>query len=237
MWKKIIAVLIILLLVSACSANVSENESVSESSDEIMEDAILNEDYERAFPVELQLAIGTMMLEDTEFAVDSEMAAELLPLWKAFRSLSESNTTAQGEIEAISNQIQDTMHADQLTAIADMQLTGADMFEIANEIGLEMPRAMAGMGGFNPEDMDEDQRATLEAMRESGQGPGGNFPFPGGGRPEGGVPGQGPPGQGGNPDVNRDQIATMRAERGGAQGLGFMGIFINSLVELLESKI
>jgi hypothetical protein len=232
MWKKIITMLIIILLVSACSADVSENENVSENIEEMQEDAILNEDYEGALPVELQLTIGTMMLEDTEFAPDSGLAAELLPLWKAFRSLSESDTTAEGEIDAISNQIQEAMHDDQLTAIAGMQLTGVDMFEIANELGLEMPR---GMAGFNPKDMDEDQRATLDAMRESGQGPGGNLP--GGGRPEGGVPGQGLPGQGGNPDVSEDQIATKRAERGGAQGLGFMRVFIDSLIELMESKV
>jgi hypothetical protein len=230
MWKKIIVTMIIVLLVSACSANVSDNEK----SAEVQEDAILNENYEGAFPVELQLAIGTMMLEDMEFAVDSEMAAELLPLWKAYRSLSESNTTAEIELEAISNQIQDTMQEQQLSAIADMQLTRADMFEIANKIGLEMGAGM-GMGAFNLENMDEDQRATLEAMRESGQGPGGAFP--GGGRPEGGDPGQGPPGLGGNPEVDQDQIATMRAERGGVQGLGFMSVFIDSLIELLESKI
>ena len=83
-----------------------------------------------------------------------------------------------------------------------------------------------GMGGKNLEDMDEDERATAEAMRESG----GAIP---GSRPEGSEPGQG----GNTADVAQDQIAAMRAERGGVQDMRFLSVFIDSLIELFESKV
>jgi hypothetical protein len=69
-----------------------------------------------------KLALGTMELDQTALAVDSEQAAQLLILWKAARSLSESNTTASQEIDALLKQIQNTMTSDQLNALEGMNL-------------------------------------------------------------------------------------------------------------------
>ena len=55
----------------------------------------LNSDYENALSVPMQLVLGTLMLEDTELSVDSNQAAQLLPLWKAARSLGSSDTAAR----------------------------------------------------------------------------------------------------------------------------------------------
>ena len=69
----------------------------------------IGEDFQDAMPISAQLGFGTLLLEDTEHAVDAGQAAELLPLWKAARSLSESETVAEAELEAVFHQIEDTM--------------------------------------------------------------------------------------------------------------------------------
>src|SRR4030042_2177913 len=47
----------------------------------------LSEGYEGALPVQSQLIAGTLKLEEGEWAVSAEQAAQLLPLWKAARGL------------------------------------------------------------------------------------------------------------------------------------------------------
>ena len=46
----------------------------------------------------LQLAIGTLLLEETAYAVTAEKAAELLPLWQAAQTLSDSGSAARVEM-------------------------------------------------------------------------------------------------------------------------------------------
>jgi hypothetical protein len=45
--------------------------------------------------------MGTLQLEGTEFAVTVQQSSELLILWKAYRSLIESDTAAQEELQAL----------------------------------------------------------------------------------------------------------------------------------------
>ena len=52
-------------------------------------------------PIESKLALGTLILEDGEQAVTAEEAKTLLPLWKAVKSLSSSQTASQDEINAL----------------------------------------------------------------------------------------------------------------------------------------
>lgn len=45
----------------------------------------------------IQVAIGTLKLDETENAVTAEQAQELVPLWETLQVLSESDTAAQQE--------------------------------------------------------------------------------------------------------------------------------------------
>ncbi len=85
------------------------------------------------------LLVGTLKLEDTDQAVSTDEAAKLLPLWQAYRSLSNSQTSAEAEVEALLKQIQSTMTADQVQAIKAMNLTSTDMMNLIQSMG-------AGMG-------------------------------------------------------------------------------------------
>ena len=239
-----IASLIILLALSACggSADVSADvEGINDSStvERTSNDASsgaessrgIGEDFQDALPISAQLGFGTLLLEDSEYAVDPAQAVELLPLWKAARSLNESETVAEAELQAVFNQIQDTMTAEQISAIADMQLAGEEMAQLMDDLGLSFGLGRAGFENLTPE-----EQATAQAARESGGG------FPGGGFPGGGIPGgqgQGQRGQGfGGGNLTPEQQATAearRAERGGI-GARFALVFVDPLVELLEER-
>jgi hypothetical protein len=185
----------------------------------------LNSDYENAIRVPMQLAVGTLLLEDTELVVDSDQAAQLLPLWKAARSLSSSDTAAAEEVGAVYNQIQETMTPEQIAAIAALQLRREDMFDLVQELGLAFGPGSGG-GDFTPE-----MRETAQAARASGQG----FPGGFGGRPGGGG---GPGGGAGGAGLSPEARETAIAERGGTRGAssGVNPTFIEAIITLLEGK-
>jgi hypothetical protein len=114
------------------------------------------------------LLVGTLKLDGTSNEVTAEQAAQLLPLWQAYRALSNSQTAAEAEVESLLNQIESTMTPDQVKAIQDMNLTSTDMADL-----------MQSMGGFGPQGT-PDPKATPGANFQQG-----GMMFQGGGPPEG----------------------------------------------------
>jgi hypothetical protein len=131
--------------------------------------------YEGAMPASSQLALGIFRLKDTDNAVTAEQARVLLPLWQAIQSGALQSDT---ETNAVLKQIEGAMTAEQLAAIAAMQLTVQDMVAWMQEQGVNLgppPGAGQGQGGFS--NLNEEERASMRATRQAG-GEGG---FPGGG--------------------------------------------------------
>jgi hypothetical protein len=133
--------------------------------------------------------VGTFKLEGTDNAVDANMAAALIPPYQVLKELSGNNSTAQAEIDSVSDQIKSAMTPAQVQAISDMKLTQQDLFGLMQQLGQGGNRTGAartpGAGGFN-----------------GGGGPPGGF---GGGG--GGITG------GGNSTTNTNQSATIAAAR------------------------
>ena len=203
------------LMMVACGNGSPNNTANSEIT-------MLNEDYPDALPVQTQLTLGTLKLEDTDHAVDSKQAAELLTLWRAVLSLGTSDITAEGEIDAIVSQILETMSSTQLETIAGMELTQEDIFEVTQELGF-------ARGGDLTAEGDPDGSSQDRIL------PGGN--------PGDGLPGGGPGGGGGRPegfgqDLDPEQIATLRAERADGQLVRnrFSMLLINPLIQMLEER-
>jgi len=181
----------------------------------------LNEDYPDALPFQTQLTLGILKLEETDLAVDTEQAAELLTLWQAIRSLSSSDITAEGEIEAIVNQILDTMSSEQLEAIAAMELTQESILELTQELGIARGGDWTGEG-------DPRSSAPDDMVPGSGGGPGGGM---GGGLGGGGFGEL-------SGDLDPEQIATLQAERAEKRSSGdqFSMFLINPLIQMLEGR-
>lgn len=234
--------ILLLLLLAACGGTETTGDGVEGSSDSqgsdsgsvgdsgaVPEEKVrLTEDYSGALPVQTQLAVGIMQLEETELAVDEALAAEMLPLWRAVQSLSNSDTTAPAEINAVLNQIQDTMAPEQIRAIADMKLTDESLTELIEEGGL----------AFGPGGLGGSARGVVAA---SGGFPGGGFGggppggFAGGGPGGGGFAGGGPPGGFGN--LSEDDIATRQAQFEAGDFSAFQGrALMGAVLRLLEVK-
>ena len=141
-WRVLIGLLVIMTLVGCGTAN-SDTSSDEQVSTETSQGVHLRDDYADALSIQGQLAAGTLLLEETELVVDEAMAAELLPLWRAAQSLINSDTAAVLEIEAVYNQIQDSMTPDQISTIAEMELTEETLTTMMEEGELSL-----GQGGF-----------------------------------------------------------------------------------------
>lgn len=211
------------------SETQSEAPVIEQAEDSTSENVQLLAEYADALSLDGQLAIGTVQLDDTDLAVDADQAAELLPLWQAFQSLSNSDTTATAELQAVLKQIQATMTVEQIAAIADMQLTEDKLTELLEEGALAFGRG--GFRGFGGAGGDGEQ---------GGGFPGGAFPGgirgqgPGGG-PGGGFPGGGPGGGFGN--FSEDDIATRQAQFAEGGFGDFQGRMLTGIViRLLQNK-
>jgi len=86
-----------------------------------------------------RLALGALRLEDTAQAVTAEQADDLATLWKAYLSLSDDDTTAPTELEALARQIGQGMTAEQLAAIDAMALTASDVTAFVQQQGAQNP--------------------------------------------------------------------------------------------------
>jgi hypothetical protein len=147
-----------------------------------------------------KLALGIVQLEETDMAVTEAQATELLPLWQALLTLSNSDTTADAELEAVVRQIQKAITPEQLQAIDAMELT-ADSLAALQESG-------ALVIGFNQAIPADAAGGGTRPQFGGGAPPPGDFVVLGG---PGGGPGGGPAG-GAGADLSEDDLATRQAE-------------------------
>jgi hypothetical protein len=198
----LISLITIMLMITACggsapqgqalagNANQPDSSAGGKSSDSTQ---YLDNSYTNAIPVVSQLIIGTLKLKGTANEIDAATAKELIPLWKAAKSLGKSDTTSPLEMNGLYRQIQRTMTPEQLAAITEMKLSRDNMMQISQELGISFGGG-AGMGNMTAE-----QQSTMQASRSSsggGAAAGGGMMSggPGGGMP-GGMMGGGPPEQ------------------------------------------
>lgn len=162
-------------------------------------------------PLSMKLPLGTLMLEQTAYAVTPAQAQELLPLWQMLGALQESATASQVEIDAILDQIQGAMTPEQLAAIEEM--SPEEMRTLFQDLGMRRQgdSDTDEEGGFRPP----------EGMMPPGAGEG--------------PPAMGPMGPGGFGDLSPEEQSTAMAERGGA-GMGFGRAFTDQVIELLETR-
>ncbi len=199
-WVIVIGLALVLAL-GACSATGAETAAGSPTT---LSDGDLS--------AASQLALGTLQLEDSEQTVDESQAATLLPLWQAYQSLSQSDTTAAVELAALVGQIQRAMTTEQVQAITDMKLTADSLTELQESGAL-------GFGSFGRGD-------GMTQGNTEGANPTGGFAagasvgnIAGGGPPGDFAPGGGPPGGGGampggdfaGGEMSEDGLATRQA--------------------------
>ena len=186
MMKNIYALACLILIatvLTACGSVEAIESKVAElaQTDSGYQSDALNSGAVDGLDASTKLALGTLMLEETEYAVTSDQTKTLLPLWQALQG----GVTAEEEIEAVLRGIEGAMTEEQLAAIAGMSLEQQDLQYWMEEQGV-------GAGaGFPRRDEDPDARATRQAegggrMPPDGEGmpPGGEIPSRENGPPE-----------------------------------------------------
>ena len=162
-------------------------------------------------PTELQLAIGIFKLEGTENEVTATQAPELLLLWQVYQELIQSDTVAQAEFDALVAQVQETMTAEQIQAIKEMQISQQDV-----------TLAMQGFG------------ATTASSSN-----GSNITVPNGGMQAGGPPDMGGSmpadfGGSGGPITSSSQAQNAQTGSGVESSAGVLSAVIEALIQILE---
>ena len=180
----LLPILILTLALSACGTDSPTPVSPSNGADTTSEQSAppvvvpsneqytspnLDTTYENALSTRLQLALGPLMLDGTPDAITPTQAAELLPLWQALQSLTNSGTSATAETNALLAQIEATLTPAQISAIREMRLTQPEMqtWMAANGIvvgsGSGGSGTGTGAGGGQGQGMSPEARATRQA--------------------------------------------------------------------------
>lgn len=181
-----------------------------------------------------QLALGTLYLQSTEYAVTAEQAVILLPLWNELKTLQETEDVDQDQIDGVVSQINEAMTADQESLLSN--LAQEDLFSWMQEEGLAGgfgPRQGEG-GPQGPPQMSEEEWATAQAEWAEGGGP---PPM----SEEERATAQAEWEQGGGPpQMSEEEMATAQAARGEGRGPGgrrpdtFM---IEAVIDMLEGLV
>ena len=228
MFKKSSVVLLcfgLVFVLAACgsTSQAAETQQATPGMVEI-DSATMTED--------MRLVLGTLKLEDTELAVDKEEAAVLLPLWKAVRVLKSDDTISTQEMDALYQQIRDSMSTEQVKAINAMAFSDKDINTLIASLGVGFGTMAEG---------EEGSGQMMQGMRQipsgggfpSGDGPsGGGAPpgdFQGGGemRIEGGAGFEGMPAMEG-------EVTTEETSR--SAGNRMLDMLIEPLIRLLKER-
>jgi hypothetical protein len=238
MLKKVLTLLILVPVIFALAACSSLKLPGSTSSTTSQNQT--NMTANAAQPVEEKLAIGTLQLEGTDKAVTAVQAKELLPLWKAVKSLASDSAASPDEVTALYKQIQEAMTAEQVQAIKDVSLTPEEMQALLKKYGVE---GLQG-GGAMP-NLTDAQKATMQARRSSnssgrntaggdqGGGPGGGGGMPPDGGAGGGMP---PDGAGQQSQPNAQGTPSASQGRRGGPGGGLNTMLVDPLIKILQER-
>jgi hypothetical protein len=208
MKKLTIATLTILtLILTACGSASSSTLQVGPGS------------QAQTLPAATQLIVGIFKLDGTDQAVTAEQAKELLPLWQVYQDLLTSDTAAQEEIDALVEQAQETMTAEQMQAITVMNLTQKDVMSVMQEQGLGVS-----------------QRSNMGNGNGTTTGGGGGFSGPpdGGGVPMGAPPDGG--GFGGEGFQQRDTTQRGSDSIARPAQMNPASLLLDPLIEFLKTK-
>jgi hypothetical protein len=162
-----------------------------------------------------RLAVGTLKLEGTSNAVTTSEAGDLLTLWEAYRSLSNSDTTSQIELDALVKQIEGTMTSEQTKSIDAMNLSEQSASDVVQSMGSSI--------GVSVSSSTPDSSAQSQPAQAGGPG---GMPADGGGNPMSDITG----GMGTQSTPSATQAITNSASTQVDQML------LNTLIQLLKTR-
>jgi len=230
--KKVLSVftfLVILLSLAACSATQGTDPATQTTVDP------------QQTANDVKLLMGAFLLEDTDQAITPDQAGELILLWKGVKALAASDSATQAELDALYAQIEETMTAEQMTAINAMTIDQDTMRELMQQYGTSNGEGDAAgtdfgfMMGEMPEGMEGMEPPEGGNFERPSDG-GGAMPDGGGARPGGDMGG----GFATGANLNESQRATLEAQQssqiGTRRSSGMTLMLIDPLIQLLQER-
>jgi len=165
----LLSIFVYALLGAACAPTASTSSTEPTS----LAGVYLNTEYADAANLRNQLAFGTIKLADTTVPINLEQAQSLIPLWQGIIALTGDSTTASEELIAIQDQITKILTTEQLTVIAEMQITNSNLDQFYTEFGIILPTPIPGVtkvpgsGSGKTEEEKASTRATAEALGQT----------------------------------------------------------------------
>ena len=221
------ALLVVTSLLAACSAGKTGASSSASGSASAA-------NSNQPLSLAAQLLVGTLKLEGTPSAVDATEAADLLPLWRAYSQLMNSDSTAQAEIDGLAAQIQSTMSPAQVQAITSMKLTQKDVLTTMGALGFAPSSSNNGSATSTPQ-------ASFNPNSGGFAGGAGGLPSGGGAPPSGGAAPAGPIGggdlgAGGFAGSGAGQTSSTQVAGAPARANGIPPALLNALIDLLQKR-
>lgn len=137
--------IITLMVLSACS---NSNEATNSNGSATTTAGVVEGEIE--IDQVGQLALGTIMLDDTENVVTAEQAQTMLSYWQLYQSMMSEDTTASEELDAILSQIEKAFTKEQLSAMESLDYSNS--MQIMAQMGLRNGfGAVNGESGERPE--------------------------------------------------------------------------------------
>lgn len=208
--KRIIlsTLMIFAMTLTACSPlSTASPNGATQTSDEL--------------PIGLQLAVGTLKLENTENDITADQAEELMMYWQVYEEVSQSDTAAQEEIDAVIAQIQETMTTKQMQAISDMQISQQDV--------------IAAMQGPTVTTSASQNGSNSGVTVSDGGNVAGAPPDGGGAPPDGGGMPADFGGTGSTANANQTQNAQASSSTASSAGVPFA--LVEAVIQVLQQKI
>jgi hypothetical protein len=182
-----------------------------------------------------EMAVGTLKLEGGAQAITAEEAGKLLPLWKAYRTLSQDSSASRLELTALATQVRETMTTEQVAAIDGMKLGMSDLMTLMQSRGIQMQAAGPSGAASGTASSNSASRSSSSGAGGGGGPAGGPGGGPGGGAPPdmGGAGGGVPPDMGGMPGASGTPGATT-GQRSAANILPVP--LLDNLIQLLQTR-
>ena len=175
-----------------------------------------------SLPIETQLAVGTLKLAGTDQDVTADQAKNLVVYWQVYKELSQSQTAAQAEIDGLIAQIQETMTADQISAIAEMNITQQDV--------------LASTQGVSVTSSGSSSTVSVPSSSSNGGGmPAGGPPSDGGGAPPDG--GMSPEISGAASTSGTSQTQSVQTSSGASVTASVPSALVEAVIQSLQKKI
>jgi hypothetical protein len=120
--------------------------------------------------VQSHLAVGLLSLEGTSQAVTVDQAATLMPLWQAVSALSKDSNTSSVELKALYAQIQETLTADQVSAIQAQAWTDSQVSALMQKYSVSAAQNTGKANNSSSGTAQTQDTASIAAMTVNADG-------------------------------------------------------------------